>query len=84
VEKAVVDRIVDGKHAVLLVGDQEIEKVIPSSKLPDEITEGTWIRVEFNGNDLVAIEADQEETSKTKERIKSKMELLRQRSKRRT
>jgi hypothetical protein len=84
VEKAVVDRIVDGKYAVLLVGDQEIEKMIPSSKLPEGVTEGTWIRVEFNGDDLLSLEADNEETSKTNKRIKSKMELLRQRFKRRT
>ncbi|WP_227935368.1 DUF3006 domain-containing protein [Alkalihalobacillus deserti] len=82
--KAVVDRIVDGKHAVLLVGDQEVEKVISSSKLPDSVTEGSWVKVEFNGDELVSIEADEKETNQTKKRIKTKMEILRQRSNRRT
>lgn len=83
-KKAVLDRIVDGKHAVLLVGDEEIEKVILATQLPDGVREGTWIRVNFNGDELLSIEADYNETTKTKERINSKMELLRQRSNRRT
>ncbi|MFC0470452.1 DUF3006 domain-containing protein [Halalkalibacter kiskunsagensis] len=80
-EKAIVDRLVDGKHAVLLVGAKEIEKVIPSSKLPSGVTAGTVVKVEFRGDELGSIEADHEETDKTKERIKSKLELLRERSK---
>ncbi|WNF38623.1 DUF3006 domain-containing protein [Bacillaceae bacterium IKA-2] len=81
-DKAVVDRIVDEKLVVLLVGDQEIEKVIALEKLPAGVMEGTWIKVEFNGNDLIAIEVDEEKTSETKERVRSKMDLLRERSKR--
>jgi hypothetical protein len=82
VEKAIVDRIVDGKHAVLLVGDQEVERVILSTKLPSGVTVGTVVMVEFNGDKLVSTEAIMEETTKTKERIKSKLDLLRQRKRR--
>ncbi|WP_332692803.1 DUF3006 family protein [Halalkalibacter lacteus] len=82
-EKAIVDQVVDGKHAVLLVGGQEIEKVISTTRLPDGVTAGSVVKVEFHGDELVSIEADQKETTKTKERINSKMELLRERSKRR-
>lgn len=82
-EKAVVDRIIDGKHVVLLVGNQELEKVIALDKLPDGVIEGSWLKVEFKGSDLVTIEVDQEETDKTKKRISSKIDMLRERSKER-
>ena len=81
-EKAVLDRIVDGKHAVLLVGEIETEKIISSSDLPEGAVEGTWLQVEFNEEELVYIEIDKEETEKRQVRIKGKMELLRERSKR--
>ncbi|MBU9721478.1 MULTISPECIES: DUF3006 domain-containing protein [Bacillaceae] len=81
--KAVVDRIVDGKHVVLLIGDEEEEKVVPLNKFPDEIKEGTWLIIDFsdtNKDIIQKISIDQRETDTRKQRIKSKMELLRERS----
>ena len=74
-----VDRIVDKRHAVLLVGDNEVEKIVSVDKLPPEAGEGTWLRVEFEGDELVAAEVDAEETAWVKARITAKMERLRQR-----
>ena len=78
-EKAVVDRIVDKRHVVLLVGENELEKIVSVDKLPPGAGEGTWLRVEFEGDDLVAAEVDAEETEQVKARITAKMERLRQR-----
>lgn len=78
-EKAVVDRIVDKRHAVLLVGESEVEKIVPVDNLPPGAGEGTWLRVEFEGDELVAAEVDAEETARVKARITAKMERLRQR-----
>ena len=78
-EKAVVDRIVDMRRAVLLVGDNEVEKIVSVDKLPPGAGEGTWLRVEFEGDELVVAEVDAEETARVKARITAKMERLRQR-----
>ena len=78
-ENAVVDRIVDKKYAVLLVGDKEIEKIVPVDKLPPGAGEGTCLRVGFQGDKLVAVEINAEETARIKARITAKMERLRQR-----
>ena len=78
-EKAVVDRIVDKRHAVLLVGEDEVEKIVSVDKLPPGAGEGTWLRVEFEGDELVAAEVDAEETARVEARITAKMERLRQR-----
>lgn len=43
---AVVDRIVDDV-AVLLFEDQHIQLHVPLTSLPDEISEGSWLRIGF-------------------------------------
>jgi hypothetical protein len=44
---AVVDRIEDGLHAVLLVGPDEVELVVDATLLPEGTEEGDWLRVGF-------------------------------------
>jgi len=41
----VVDRIVDGRHAVLLIGPDEVELVIDLALLPAGTSEGDWFRL---------------------------------------
>lgn len=81
-EKAVIDRIVDGKYAVLHVGEGGTEKVIPCDLLPAGAGEGTWLRVRFDGDQLVHAEVDQAETDRVRMRISEKMDRLRQRGRR--
>lgn len=79
-ERAVVDRIIDGTHAVLLVGEDETEQVVPSEQLPDETTEGTWLLITRDDDGrIVAIETDESSTAEVEERIASKLDRLRQR-----
>lgn len=79
-EKAVIDRIVDGQHAVLLVGEDETERVIPVAQLPEQAAEGLWLQVRFEDDRLVEVTVDTEETERTQQRIDEKMARLRSRS----
>jgi hypothetical protein len=44
-DAAVVDRIEDGRHAVLLVGPAEVEVVLDIATLPAGTREGDWLRI---------------------------------------
>jgi len=44
-DAAVVDRIEDGRHAVLLVGEAEVELVVDVALLPEGTVEGDWLRL---------------------------------------
>jgi hypothetical protein len=75
-EKAVIDRIVDGNQVVLLVGVEEREYIILSSRLPKGAKESSWLKVQIENGDIVHIELDEYETDKVKKRIADKMALL--------
>ena len=81
-EQAVVDRIVDGAHAVLLVGEGETERIVPAGLLPPGTREGMWLKVRFDGDDLVYAEIDAAATEAAKERIAEKLKQLRARGRR--
>lgn len=79
---AVVDRIVDDVHAVLLVGAEELERIVPVDELPPGTREGTWLRVVFDGDELVSAVIDAEGTGEVGRRVASKMDALRRRGRR--
>jgi hypothetical protein len=81
-EKAVLDRVVDGQYAVLLVGEAGVEHVIPVDSLPEGTRPGTWLRVQFEDDVLVDAVVDVEETERVKKRIEEKLARLRQRGRR--
>ncbi len=77
-EVAVLDRIVDGEHAVLIVGDPpEREVVVPADELPAEVRDGGWLRVELEGDRLHSATVDETATEEARERIREKLEALR-------
>ena len=78
-EKAVIDRIVDGQYAVLLVGGDEREVILPANQLPQEASPGTWLQVEVYDDVVTQITVDPEETETTQRRIRGKLALLRER-----
>lgn len=45
-DRAVVDRIVDDRTAVLLVGPDEVELLLAAEALPEGAGEGTWVVLE--------------------------------------
>lgn len=75
-EKAVVDRIEEGQ-AVILVGEAEDEVVLPVAELPGGTGEGVWLRIERDGERVVQVQLDPEETERASERIRQKLERLR-------
>lgn len=80
--KAVLDRIEDQQHAVLLVGEQQHERVVPANTLPAGTKPGDWLRVRFEGDAVLAISVDLQETEQTQQRIADKLARLRQRGRR--
>jgi len=44
-DAAVIDRIEDGRRAVLLVGPDEVELVLDVALLPEGAGEGDWLRL---------------------------------------
>ena len=81
-EKAVVDRIVDGKTAVILVGEDERQHHCPADALPEGAREGTWLRVRVESGKIVSMELDQEETDAVRRRIQKKVDRLRAKGRR--
>lgn len=79
IQKAVIDRLVDKKQVVLLVGEQETEYILSIDKLPSGAKEGTWLKVRLSGADIDYLEIDKEETNEIKTRINNKLELLKKR-----
>lgn len=71
--KAVVDRF-EGELAVLLVGEDEIEFVVPRSELPTGTDPGTWLRIE--------LAIDRRASAAAEERVGEKMDQLRRRGSR--
>ena len=81
-ELAVIDRIEDGKFAVLIVGETEQQYVIPIAQLPEGAGEGIWLRVRFANDTLVEASIDAEATARARARISEKMDRLRKRGRR--
>jgi hypothetical protein len=76
VQRAVIDQIIDGKHAVLLVGDKEIERIVSIIQLPEGVSEGVWIVITDNDE----FELDVKTIIEVESRIQSKLEMLRKRT----
>jgi len=75
----VLDRVEDGGQAVLLLGEEQVERVVPISRLPEGATPGTWLKVRFSGDQLIEAVIDPDATERARRRIRDKMEQLRRR-----
>ena len=78
-ERAVVDRIEDGDLAVVLVGDDEVEHVVPRNELPEGTEAGSVLRVSIEDGRIVNPRLDAEDTEQTRQRVDDKMRKLRER-----
>lgn len=79
---AVIDRIVDGKKAVLLVGDEHKQLIVSLEDLPEGSKEGLWLQIELENNKLITAKLDGERTEDMKKRISAKRALLLKRKRR--
>ncbi|WP_161524620.1 DUF3006 domain-containing protein [Alteribacter lacisalsi] len=76
---AVLDRIEDGQWAVLLVGTEEKEVILPVSKMPGGAGEGDWFTVTLVGDTVSSVTRDEQASAQAREEISSKMETLKKR-----
>lgn len=81
-QKAVIDRIEDGEHAVLLVGDEETEYVVPAAQLPEDAQPGMWLRVQIEDGVIVEVVVDQAETEQMARGIAGKLARVRRKRRR--
>lgn len=75
----VLDRIEDGRTAVLLPEGRGSPHLCPVEALPEGCKPGMWLLVELEQGKVVAAELDPVKTAATKERVQAKMDLLRRR-----
>jgi hypothetical protein len=80
--KAVIDRIEDGRHAVLITRDPEAQYVFPVERMPPGVTDGSWLEVEIEDGKLISAVFDVAETEAARERTHSKLDKLRKRGRR--
>ena len=78
-DKAVIDRIEDGKYAVFgLGGKEEKEKIIPIEALPAGTREGSWVIMHMDGT----ISPHPNTTDAIRSRIQDKLAHLQKRGRR--
>lgn len=75
-KRAVIDRIVDGEHAVILVGNEEQEIVYPAKELPPAAEEGSVLQVIFINGVIEQIELNETDTEQTRKSVMEQMKRL--------
>lgn len=77
-DRAVVDRVVDGATAVLLIGPEETEAHVDVSTLPDDTRDGTWLVVDPTASPVQVLGVDRQLTEDRASEIATRMDRLRQ------
>ena len=76
--RAVLDRIEDG-HAVLLVGEDELELICDAELVPDGVSGGDHVHVRLSDGVVESVTRDPDATDAASSRISDKMRALRAR-----
>lgn len=76
-KKGVIDRIEDGRIAVIFLEDDLKRYDLPVSLLPAEAREGDWLRLAISDDKVIKIEINKDETDKRRKRITEKFLRLR-------
>ena len=79
--KGVLDRIVEGKHAVVLVEELGKEYIIDVDRLPDGSKEGVWYDLKIVNNEIIEMKIDDETEAVMEKKISSIMDKLRNKNK---
>ena len=74
-DRAVVDRIVDGTTAVLLIGESQTELTIPAKHLPDGAADGTWLILDY---EAMIAGIDQQLTVQRQTMLEDRLSRIRQ------
>jgi hypothetical protein len=78
-DRAVIDRLVDGATAVLLVGPDEDELLVPVGSLPAGAVAGSWVVLDLAADPAAVVEVDVELTEARRHGFETRLERLRQR-----
>ncbi|GAE29669.1 DUF3006 domain-containing protein [Halalkalibacter hemicellulosilyticus] len=76
--RAVIDRIVDGDKAVLLVEEQKKEFTVRQEQLPAAAKEGTWLLLTVENEQIVQISIDTKMTNRMEDKVGATLKRLRQ------
>ncbi|MEX2563011.1 MAG: DUF3006 domain-containing protein [Nitriliruptoraceae bacterium] len=76
-DRAVVDAIVDGTTARILVGPEELPWDVPVEALPQGASEGTWLVIDVP---QAIVRIDEELTSQRASDLRDRLSQLRNRS----
>lgn len=76
-DRAVLDRVVDGVTAILLVGADERPLELPASALPEDVTDGTWLRLDLATDPPTVLEIDHRLTEQRSQDLDRRLRDLR-------
>jgi hypothetical protein len=77
--RGVIDRFVDDKWAVILVGEEETEYNVLVEQLPMNVEESSVVQVDIVNGSVVKVALLEDETTTQQTNISKKMELLKAR-----
>jgi len=76
-DRAVIDRIVDGHTAVLLVGGEETELLLPVDALPQGAADGTWVVLDMSTDPPTVVGIDEQLTQRRFDELSARLETIR-------
>lgn len=77
--KGVLDRMEDGKWAVILLEEVNREIIVPAAELPEGSRIKSWFDIDFDDSGIVSIELDPRSTAIKEQRVEQLMRNLRSR-----
>lgn len=77
-DRAVLDRVVEGATAVLLVGPDEWEAHVEAAVLPSSAEDGTWLIVDPETSPVGILGVDEEMTARRTRDVAARMQRLRE------
>lgn len=75
--KGILDRIVDGRYAVILIEEAQREIVLPADCLPEGSEIHSWFDIELDGEEVKSISRDVETEAAKEQQVDALMEKLR-------
>jgi hypothetical protein len=78
-DRGVIDRIVDGRTAVVLVGPEEDELHVPVDALPDDAEASSWVVLDLEGDPPAVTGVDHDRTEARARDVEDRLARVRAR-----
>lgn len=75
--KGMLDRIEDGRYAVILIDEEKREVILPADCLPEGSEIHSWFDIELDGEEVKSISRNVEAEAAKEQRVDALMEKLR-------